>query len=139
LRLPSNAISIFNLTGKGFDAATCTNNAVTTGNPTNPFTGGNSTLRYLQSGTTIQRNRDILGPTGLPLYLIPGTNDKSIYDWSSINAVSPNNGVDKAETYSAEIEQVVLSFPVRLPFGEAFVVWISGVGEVGPVGHHDLR
>ncbi len=86
-----------------------TNNAVTTGNPSNPFTGGNSTLRYLQSGTTIQRNRDILGPTGLPLYLIPGTNDKSIYDWSSINAVAPNNGIDKAETYSAEIEQVVLS------------------------------
>ncbi len=86
-----------------------TNNAVTTGNPTNPFTGGNSTLRYLQSGTTIQRNRDILGPTGLPLYLIPGTNDQSIYDWSSINIVSPNNGADKAETYSAEIEQVVFN------------------------------
>ncbi len=31
LSLPSNAISIFNLTGKGFDAATCTNNAVTIG------------------------------------------------------------------------------------------------------------
>ncbi|PHX70713.1 MAG: hypothetical protein CK548_08585 [Opitutia bacterium] len=86
-----------------------TNNAVSTGNPTNPFTGGNSTLRYLQSGTTIQRNRDILGPTGLPLYLIPGTSNKSIYDWSSINIVSPNNGADKAETYSAEIEQVVFN------------------------------
>ena len=86
-----------------------TNNPVTTATPTNPFTGGNSPLRYLQSGTTIQRNRDILGPTGLPLYLIPGTNDKSIYDWSSINIVAPNDGADQAETYSAEIEQVLFN------------------------------
>ncbi len=85
-----------------------TNNPVTTGNPTNPFTGGNSTLRYLQSGTSIMRFRDILGPTGLPLYLVPGTADRSIYDWSSVNIVAPNHGVDNAQTYSAELEQIIL-------------------------------
>ena len=91
-----------------------TNNAVTTGNPTNPFTGGNSNLRYLTSGTTIMRNRDILGPTGLPLYLVPGTADKSIYDWSSINIVAPNHGTDDAKTMSAELEQIVFSSPNHL-------------------------
>ena len=91
-----------------------TNNAVTTGIPTNPFTGGNSNLRYLTSGTNIMRNRDILGPTGLPLYLVPGTADKSIYDWSSVNIVAPNHGYDKANTVSGELEQIVLSTPNHL-------------------------
>lgn len=91
-----------------------TNNAVSTGVPTNPFTGGNSTLRYLTSGTAIMRNRDILGPTGLPLYLVPGTADKSIYDWSSINIVAPNHGTDKATTVSAELEQIFITTPSHL-------------------------
>ena len=41
---------------------TKTNNAVTgTALPTNPFNGGNSTLRYLQSGTDIMRRFSVLG------------------------------------------------------------------------------
>jgi outer membrane receptor protein involved in Fe transport len=104
--IENNAISNFTIQK--------TNNAVTTGVPSNPFAGGNSTLRYLQSGTAIIRNRDILGPTGLPLYLVPGTSDKSFYDWSSINIVAPNHGTDKAETYSAELEQIFLSTPNHL-------------------------
>ena len=91
-----------------------TNNAVTTGVATNPFTGGNSNLRYLTSGTTIMRNRDILGTTGLPLYLVPGTADKSIYDWSSVNVVAPNHGSDKADTYSAELEQIIVNTSTHL-------------------------
>jgi outer membrane receptor protein involved in Fe transport len=91
-----------------------TNNAVTTGNPTNPFNGGNSSLRYLTSGTTIMRNRDILGATGLPLYLVPGTSDKSIYDWSSVNIVAPNHGSDHATTLSAELEQIFVNTPNHL-------------------------
>jgi outer membrane receptor protein involved in Fe transport len=95
-----------------------TNNPVTTALPTNPFSGGNSTLRYLQSGTDIMRRRDILGPTGLPLYLIPGTGDKSVYDWSSVNAVAPNNGIDDADTFSIELEQIFLNTPSHLIAGK---------------------
>lgn len=91
-----------------------TNNPVTSGSPTNPFTGGNSTLRYLTSATYIMRQRDVLGPTGLPLYTLPGVSDKSIYDWSSINAVAPNYGVDDAETFSVEAEQIIFNTPHHL-------------------------
>jgi len=91
-----------------------TNNPVTSALPTNPMTGGNSSLRYLQSATSIMRQRDVLGPTGLPLYIIPGASDKSIYDWSSVNAIAPNYGIDDADTFSAEIEQIVLNTPHHL-------------------------
>ncbi|HRE83131.1 MAG TPA: hypothetical protein PLN52_18950, partial [Opitutaceae bacterium] len=94
-----------------------TNNP-TTGNPANPFSGGNSTLRYLQSGTNIMRFRDILGPTGLPLYLIPGTADKSVYDWTSVNAVAANFGIDDADTFSVEGEQVFLNTRHHLVAGK---------------------
>jgi outer membrane receptor protein involved in Fe transport len=94
---------------RGF-TVTKTNNPVTgTALPTNPFNGGNSTLRHLTSGTHIMRQRDVLGPGGLPLYIVPGTNDKSIYDWSEYNIVAPNHGTDRAKTFSAEIEQIILS------------------------------
>ena len=96
---------------KGF-TITKTNNAVTgTALPTNPFNGGNSALRYLTSGTNIMRQRDVLGAGGLPLYIVPGTTDKSIYDWSEYNVVSPNHGTDKARTASAEIEQLIINTP----------------------------
>ena len=103
----NNAIRAFTITK--------TNNAVTgTALPTNPFSGGNSTLRYLTSGTNIMRQRDVLGTGGLPLYIVPGTTDKSIYDWSEYNVVAPNHGTDKAKTFSAEIEQIILNTPQHL-------------------------
>ncbi len=89
---------------------TKTNNPVTgTALPTNPFNGGNSNLRYLQSGTDIMRRFSVLGPQGLPLYIVPGTADRSVYDWTSHNFVSPNHGTDRAKTYSAEIEQIIFT------------------------------
>jgi len=89
---------------------TKTNNAVTgTALPTNPFTGGNSALRLLTSGTYVMRQRDVLGKDGLPLYIVPGASDKSVYDWSEYNVVAPNHGTDQAKTFSAEIEQIVYS------------------------------
>jgi len=91
-----------------------TNNPLAAGNPSNPFAGGNSTLRYLQSGTSIMRFRDVLGATGLPLYLVPGTADRSVYDWSSVNIVAPNHGADKAKTTSVEIEQILVNTPTHL-------------------------
>ena len=99
---------------QGF-TVTKTNNAVTgTALPTNPFTGGNSTLRYLTSGTDVMRRFGLLGAQSLPLYIVNGTADKSIYDWTKYNAVSPNHGVDIAKTFSAEIEQVILNTPHQL-------------------------
>ncbi len=94
---------------------TRTNNPVTgTALPTNPFTGGNSTLRYLQSGTDIMRRFSLLGAQGLPLYIVPGTTDQSVYDWTSHNFVAPNHGTDRARTYSSEIEQIIVGNPTHL-------------------------
>lgn len=90
------------------------NNLITTGVPSNPFSTANSTNRYLMSGTYIMKYRDVVGPTGLPLYIVPGTADKSIYDWSSTNVVSPNHGADRAETYSAELEQIIINTPQHM-------------------------
>ncbi len=84
-------------------------NPITSGNPSNPFTTANSTLRYLQSGTQVMRNFSLLGPTAMPLYLVSGTTDKSIYDWTKYNIVAPNHATDRAKTFSAEIEQIVLN------------------------------
>jgi len=99
-----------------------TYNSVTgTALPTNPFGGGNSTLRQLTSGTNIMRQRDVLGVGGLPLYIVPGTSDKSVYDYSRYNVVAPNHGTDQAKTYSAELEQIVLNTPHHLIAAKAGV------------------
>ncbi len=92
-----------------------TNNPVS-GNalPTNPFSGGNSTLRYLQSGTDVMSRFSVLGPQGLPLYIVPGTSDRSVYDWTSHNIVSPNHANERAKTYSAEVEQIIFNTPSHL-------------------------
>ena len=97
-----------------FFSVTKTNNAVTTGLPANPLNGGNSNLRYLQSGTDIMKRFSLLGPQGLPIYIVPGTADKSIYNWEKYNIVSPNHGIDQAKTFSAEIEQVIVNTPNHL-------------------------
>ncbi len=86
-------------------------NAISTGNPSNPFTTANGPLRYLQSATQVMRQRDGLGATSLPLYLVKGTTDKSIYDWTKTNIVAPNHGLEKATTASAELEQIILDTP----------------------------
>jgi outer membrane receptor protein involved in Fe transport len=105
--IDNNAIQAFTVTK--------TNNAVTgTALPTNPFSGGNSTLRYLTSGTDVMRRFGLLGAQSLPLYIVNGTADKSIYDWTKYNAVSPNHGIDRAKTHSAEIEQIVFNTPHQL-------------------------
>ena len=93
-----------------------TYNPVTSALPTSPLanTTPNSSLRYLTSATHIMRQRDVLGAAGLPLYTLPGTADKSVYDWSSVNAIAPNRGVDDAQTFSVELEQILLNTPQHL-------------------------
>jgi hypothetical protein len=76
-----------------------TGTPITSGTPS-PYTA-TSNVRYLETGTTLMRNKANL----YPLFFQPAVKDKSIYDWSSINYIAPNYGIDKASTYSAELEQ----------------------------------
>ncbi len=89
-------------------------NLTTTGFPTNPFSGGGNAIRYIQSGTELMKNIAVVGRAGRPLYVFPGTSDKTLYDWSKFNAVSANRGVDRAKTVSAEIEQIAINTPNNL-------------------------
>jgi outer membrane receptor protein involved in Fe transport len=89
-------------------------NLTTTGFPTNPFGGGGNAIRYLQSSTELMKSIAVVGRTGKPLFVFPGTSDKSIYDWSKYNAVSANRAVDQAKTATAEIEQILVNSPQNL-------------------------
>ena len=77
------------------------NRTATTNNPNSP----NTNVRYLESGTTIMRNRD----TTMPLFAAAGVTDKSLYDWSNTNFVAPNYSKGHADIYTAELEQTFLS------------------------------
>jgi outer membrane receptor protein involved in Fe transport len=90
------------------------NNLSSSGNPSNPFTTANGPLRYLQSATLVMRQRDLLGASSLPLYLVSGTTDRSLYDWTKTNIAAPNYSREQATTASAEIEQIVLDTPQHL-------------------------
>lgn len=76
-----------------------TANAIATGTPS-PYTA-NSNLRYLETGTTLMRNKTNL----YPLFFQPAVRDRSIYDWKHLNYIAPNYGIDSAKTYSVELEQ----------------------------------
>ncbi len=76
-----------------------TGNAITTGIPS-PYTA-NSNVRYLETGTTLMRNKANL----YPLFYQMAVKDKAIYDWENINYIAPNHGIDKAKTWSADLEQ----------------------------------
>ena len=80
-------------------------NPITTGTPT-PFTQ-NSAVRYLESGSFLIRNKGGL----FPLYIAPAIKDKSIYDWSSINASAANHTIDTANTFRFEVEHYLLKTP----------------------------
>jgi outer membrane receptor protein involved in Fe transport len=66
--------------------------------PDNP----NTNLRFLESGTDIQRQRSAL----FPLYVMTSITDQSLYDWTSVNFVAPNYNKDKADIYTVEFEQI---------------------------------
>ncbi len=68
--------------------------------PDNP----NTDLRFLESGTDLQRLRG----SQFPLFVTPSVTDRSLYDWSSVNFVAPNYNKDKADIYTFELEQIVL-------------------------------
>jgi outer membrane receptor protein involved in Fe transport len=68
--------------------------------PDNP----NQNIRFLESGTDLQRLRGTL----YPLYVTPSITDKSIYDWTSENFVAPNYLKNKADIYTLEAEHIFL-------------------------------
>jgi outer membrane receptor protein involved in Fe transport len=68
--------------------------------PDNP----NTDLRFLESGTDLQRLRGTL----FPLYVTPSITNKALYDWTSVNFVAPNYNKDKADIYTVELEHTVI-------------------------------
>jgi len=78
------------------------NRADSTSNP-NAATTSNQRM-MAGSGSLIQR-ADVNAGT---LYQVPGISNKALYDWTSINAVSPDWNYDHASIYTATIEQELL-------------------------------
>ncbi len=74
--------------------------------PDNP----NTDLRFLESGTDLQRLRGSL----YPLYVTPSITNRALYDWSSVNFVAPNYNKDKADISTFEIEQTFFRTPHQL-------------------------
>ena len=53
-------------------------------------------------------------PFGQPLFnTTPTINDKSIYDWSSINISAPNRFWDRTRTYYVKLDQIVLDTQIQ--------------------------
>lgn len=74
--------------------------------PDNP----NTNLRFLESGTALQRQRSSL----FPLFVTPAITDQSLYDWTSLNFVAPNYNKDRADIYTAEVEQTIFNTPQHM-------------------------
>jgi outer membrane receptor protein involved in Fe transport len=87
------------------------NRTTSTANANTP----NTNVRFLESGTDIQRLR---GST-LPLFTTPGINNQALYDWESVNYVAPNYNKDRAKTFNVEIEQFFLNTPMHLLAAQA--------------------
>ena len=87
-----------------------------TNNPaSNPFTpaANGQTIRLMQSGINLGTAGASLGrSTTQPLFTTtPSVNGKDIYDWSEINLSSVNRLMDKTETYSVQLDQLVVNTP----------------------------
>lgn len=66
--------------------------------------------RLVFSGTDIQRGGGgIFGGVPTPLYNMPETTDKSIYDWTSVNLAAPNYNRMRADNYNLSLAQTILN------------------------------
>lgn len=74
------------------------------GTAANPNTGSTSNVRLLGSGLAYLRGL----VNGAVLYQTPGVTDKSLYDWTSLNAVPTNWNKDRAFIYTGEFEQKIV-------------------------------
>ena len=79
-----------------------------------PGPGINTTTnqRYVFSGTNIQRGGGgIFGGVATPLYQMPETTDRSIYDWTSINTAAPNYNRMRSDNWNLNLEQWFINTP----------------------------
>lgn len=76
-----------------------------------PAPSGTPAFRYMESGTVYRRSSDITKNPATPLILFQplSITDQSIYDWTSVNILSPNFGRDQADIYMVEIEQAIFN------------------------------
>jgi hypothetical protein len=70
----------------------------------------NTDLRFLEGSSRLEREFGAL----FPLYILPTTTDKALYDWSKVNYMSPNTYTDRAKTFTVEAEQIVMKTPQHL-------------------------
>jgi outer membrane receptor protein involved in Fe transport len=70
----------------------------------------NTDLRFLEGSSRLEREFGAL----FPLYILPTTTDKALYDWSKVNYMSPNTYTDRAKTFTVEAEQIVVKTPQHL-------------------------
>jgi outer membrane receptor protein involved in Fe transport len=75
-------------------------------NLTSPGIGAEQ--RYVQTGDIIRRGGNALGYPPLILFQSPSITDKSQYDYTDINFLAPNYGIDKGDIYEALLEQDLL-------------------------------
>jgi hypothetical protein len=66
----------------------------------NPSNNANTPQQMLQSSLPAEAR---------PLWKIPGTTDKSIYDWTDINLAAPNFETNRAKIFNARLEQNLLN------------------------------
>ena len=79
-----------------------------------PESGVNTSTnqRYVFSGTNIQRGGGgVFGGVATPLYQMPETTDKSIYDWTSINTAAPNYNRMRSDNFNVNLEQWFVNTP----------------------------
>ena len=72
----------------------------------------NANQRVVFSGTNIQRGGGgIFGGVPTPLFNMPETTDKSIYDWTKYNLAAPNYNRMRSDNYNVRLEQSILNTP----------------------------
>ena len=81
------------------------NRLSTTANP-NSF---NSPIMTRESGTLIQRLRS----TTMPLFTTPGINNRSLYDWTSVNFMALNYRQERADIKNVQVEQELVRNPTH--------------------------
>ena len=77
-----------------------------------PNVGQSANQRVVFSGTDIGRGGGgIFGGVATPLYNMPETTDKSIYDWTSINTAAPNYIQQRSDNFNLRLEHWFLNTP----------------------------
>lgn len=70
--------------------------------------------RLIFTGTDIQRGGGgIFGGVATPLYNMPETTDKSIYDWTKYNTAAPNYARMRSDNFNLNVEQWFINTPTN--------------------------